>query len=82
LTASLDAVERALNGWRGERPFVLGVCGAQGSGKSTLAEGLTARLTAQGLRAATLSIDDLYLSRASRGEQRMDHLTQPRPLGM
>lgn len=66
MTASLDAVERALDGWRGDGPFVLGVCGAQGSGKSTLAEGLTARLTAKGLRAATLSIDDLYLSRAER----------------
>jgi D-glycerate 3-kinase len=66
LTASLDAVERALDGWRGDGPFVLGVCGAQGSGKSTLAEGLTQRLTAKGVRAATLSIDDLYLSRAER----------------
>jgi D-glycerate 3-kinase len=66
LTASLDAVEQALDGWRGDGPFVLGVCGAQGSGKSTLAQGLTARLTARGLRAATLSIDDLYLSHAER----------------
>lgn len=68
MTASLDAVEQALDGWRGDGPFVLGVCGAQGSGKSTLAEGLTARLTARGLRAATLSIDDLYLSHAARAE--------------
>jgi D-glycerate 3-kinase len=68
LTASLDAVERALDGWRGDGPFVLGVCGAQGSGKSTLAEGLSRRLEARGLRAATLSIDDLYLSRAKREE--------------
>lgn len=66
MTASLDAVERALDSWRGDGPFVLGVCGAQGSGKSTLAEGLMARLTAKGLRAATLSIDDLYLSRVER----------------
>ncbi len=66
MTASLDAVGQALDGWRGDGPFVLGVCGAQGSGKSTLAEGLTQRLTAQGLRAATLSIDDLYLSHAER----------------
>lgn len=66
MTASLDVVEQALDGWRGDRPFVLGVCGAQGSGKSTLAEGLTERLMARGLRAATLSIDDLYLSHAAR----------------
>ena len=66
MTASLDAVEQALDGWRGDGPFILGVCGAQGSGKSTLAEGLTTRLQARGLQAATLSIDDLYLSRAER----------------
>lgn len=66
MTASLDAVERALDGWRGDGPFVLGVCGAQGSGKSTLAEGLSQRLASRGLRAETLSIDDLYLSHAER----------------
>lgn len=66
MTASLDAVEQALDSWRGDGPFILGVCGAQGSGKSTLADGLTQRLQAQGLRAATLSIDDLYLSHAER----------------
>lgn len=66
MTGSLDAVERALDAWRGDGPFVLGLCGAQGSGKSTLAEGLTERLEARGLRAATLSLDDLYRSHAER----------------
>lgn len=66
MTASLDAVEQALDGWRGGGPFVLGVCGAQGSGKSTLAQGLVQRLEARGLRAAALSLDDLYLSRGER----------------
>jgi D-glycerate 3-kinase len=66
LTGSLEAVEEALDGWRGDGPFVLGLCGAQGTGKSTLAEGLTRRLEARGLRAAALSLDDLYLSRAER----------------
>ena len=75
MIASLDAVERALDRWRGDGPFVLGVCGAQGSGKSTLAEGLTGRLEARGLRAATLSIDDLYLSRAER--QRLGQVIHP-----
>lgn len=75
LTASLDAVERALEGWRGDGPFVLGVCGAQGSGKSTLAEGLTQRLAARGLRAATLSLDDLYFSRAERA--RLGRIVHP-----
>lgn len=75
MTASLDAVERALDGWRGDEPFVLGVCGAQGSGKSTLAEGLTQQLTARGLRAATLSIDDLYLSHVERA--RLGEIVHP-----
>jgi D-glycerate 3-kinase len=48
------------------RPFVYGICGAQGSGKSTVAEILRTRLAAAGVRAAMLSIDDLYLSRAAR----------------
>jgi D-glycerate 3-kinase len=75
MTASLDAVEQALDDWRGDGPFVLGVCGAQGSGKSTLAEGLAERLTAKGLRAATLSIDDLYLSHAERA--RLGEIVHP-----
>jgi D-glycerate 3-kinase len=66
VTGSLEAVESALETWRGDGPFVLGICGAQGSGKSTLADGLTARLAARGLRAATLSLDDLYLSHGER----------------
>lgn len=52
----------------GPRPVILGLCGSQGSGKSTLANGLVQRLAEQGLRAATLSLDDLYLGRAARAE--------------
>ncbi len=48
------------------RPFVYGLCGAQGSGKSTAIARLARRLRASGWRAATLSLDDLYLSRAAR----------------
>lgn len=59
-------MDAALDGWRGEAPFILGLCGAQGSGKSTLAAGLSERLAARGVRVETLSIDDLYLSRAAR----------------
>nr|WP_245824929.1 AAA family ATPase [Sphingomonas azotifigens] len=44
------------------RPLVLGLCGAQGSGKSTLADALAARFPG----AVTLSIDDLYRTRAER----------------
>lgn len=49
------------------RPTVLGVQGAQGAGKSTLAEAL--RVLCEGLfglRVVTLSLDDLYLTRAER----------------
>jgi D-glycerate 3-kinase len=49
------------------RPIVVGVNGAQGSGKSTLCDFLARSLLPEtGLRAATLSLDDLYLSRAAR----------------
>lgn len=42
------------------------VCGLQGTGKSTLAAQIAALAHARGLRAATLSIDDFYLTRAQR----------------
>jgi D-glycerate 3-kinase len=48
-------------------PFVFGVAGAQGSGKSTLAARLVHVLAARfGVRAALLSLDDVYLTRAER----------------
>lgn len=50
----------------GRRPLVMGLCGAQGSGKSTLAAALAADLAASGIRAAVLSLDDLYLTRSER----------------
>jgi D-glycerate 3-kinase len=46
--------------------FTLGISGAQGSGKSTLAKALADCLAQHGLRVATLSLDDLYLTRAER----------------
>lgn len=65
LTASLEIVAGAVTGWlsAGPRPLILGICGSQGSGKSTLAHGLVEML---GVRAATLSLDDLYLGKAAR----------------
>ena len=51
---------------QGAQPLVIGLCGAQGSGKSTVAAALAARLDADGVRTAILSIDDLYLTRAER----------------
>lgn len=46
--------------------YVVGVCGAQGSGKTTACAVMQRRLQDQGLRVATFSIDDLYLTRAER----------------
>lgn len=63
---------RALAAWvaeraRGDGCPVFGINGAQGSGKSTAAAFLRDELaTAHGLRAAVLSLDDVYLPRAAR----------------
>lgn len=46
--------------------LVAGICGAQGSGKSTLVAHLAGRLEGEGIKAAALSLDDLYLTRAER----------------
>jgi D-glycerate 3-kinase len=51
---------------RAHRPLVIGLSGAQGSGKSTLAGNLARDLAAAGIATATLSLDDLYLTRAQR----------------
>ena len=63
--------------WRrsaGDEPLVLGVCGSQGSGKSTFTRVLQEALPAeQGWKVATLSLDDLYLSRAER-ERLAEHV--------
>jgi D-glycerate 3-kinase len=55
--------------WRADHGaglFTLGISGAQGSGKSTLTRALAEALAGEGLRVATLSLDDLYLTRAAR----------------
>ena len=49
-------------------PLVVGICGAQGSGKTTLVAALAQALEAEGVAVATLSLDDLYLTRAERQE--------------
>ncbi len=49
------------------RTPVFAISGLQGSGKSTLAAQIAERAKADGLRAAVLSLDDLYLTRAERG---------------
>jgi D-glycerate 3-kinase len=45
---------------------VLGISGLQGSGKSTLAAQVVAGAQAQGLSAASVSLDDFYLTAAQR----------------
>ncbi|HEU4601530.1 MAG TPA: hypothetical protein VFS24_06165 [Steroidobacteraceae bacterium] len=47
-------------------PYIVGICGAQGSGKSTACDQLISILSERGLRAATLALDDIYLSAADR----------------
>lgn len=51
----------------GSKPFVLGINGTQGSGKSTLADFIKQYLeNFHSLNVASLSIDDIYLTRAER----------------
>lgn len=45
---------------------IFGIAGLQGSGKSTLSAQVVALAETRGLRAATLSIDDVYLGRRER----------------
>jgi D-glycerate 3-kinase len=61
-----------------KRPLVVGINGAQGSGKSTLCIFLEQLLADRGLNAVTLSLDDLYLTRAERAAL----ATQTHPLFM
>jgi D-glycerate 3-kinase len=56
-----------------KRPLLVGINGAQGSGKTTLCKFLEVLLAERGLMAVTLSLDDLYLSRAARAHAAADH---------
>ncbi|WP_338240767.1 kinase [Aurantiacibacter hainanensis] len=49
-------------------PLVVGINGAQGSGKTTLCKFLEVLLARRQIRAVTLSLDDLYLTRSERQE--------------
>jgi len=63
-----EPLSETIAGWAKARPapLVVGICGPQGSGKSTLTALVARLLEARGLKVATLSIDDLYLSCAER----------------
>lgn len=54
--------------WFDKRPRLIGINGAQGSGKTTLCRFLETLLIEHNLRTVTLSLDDLYLTRAERLE--------------
>lgn len=59
--------ERIAHAAHGRGPgFLVGVCGPQGSGKSTGVAVLARLLGDLGLKTATLSIDDVYLTREER----------------
>jgi D-glycerate 3-kinase len=53
-------------------PVVIGLSGAQGSGKSTLAAQLVIWFKRKGVRAAAVSLDDYYLSKARRQQLSQD----------
>lgn len=59
-----ERIARAAAGRKG--PQVVGLCGPQGSGKSTLVALVARLLRRRGLKTATLSLDDLYLTHAER----------------
>ena len=48
------------------KPLIVGINGAQGTGKTTLCKFLELLLKKRGLRAITLSLDDLYLTHSER----------------
>jgi D-glycerate 3-kinase len=52
--------------WCDKQPLLVGINGAQGSGKTTLCKFLEVLLVEHNLRSVTLSLDDLYLTRAER----------------
>jgi D-glycerate 3-kinase len=63
----MNRVARELLPWclsrlQSRRPWVLGIQGPQGCGKSTAAAALVEAVAAAGPRAATVSIDDFYLT--------------------
>jgi D-glycerate 3-kinase len=57
----------------GGQPLIVGINGAQGSGKSTLCKFLEVLLVEHNQIGVTLSLDDLYLSRAERAKVAADH---------
>jgi D-glycerate 3-kinase len=67
-SAILEAAWSTIQSRLGDGLTVAGICGSQASGKSTLAAALVRRAEAEGVPAATISLDDIYLARAEREE--------------
>jgi D-glycerate 3-kinase len=59
------------------RPVIVGISAPQGAGKSTLARTLVALLADLGLRAATVSIDDFYLTFGEQERLAAQHPDNP-----
>src|SRR5580704_9712297 len=59
------------------RPLIVGIQAPQGGGKTTLVRHLIARLPDLGLRAAGVSIDDFYLTRAEQLQLAASHPGNP-----
>ena len=61
-----DRIAKAVPTGRNAAPLIVGICGCQGSGKTAMTAIVSNLLAGRGLRAMTLSLDDLYLSTAAR----------------
>lgn len=66
--AIFEAAWEVIREKQGNGLTVAGICGSQASGKSTLAAALVRRAVAEGIPAVSLSLDDIYLTRAEREE--------------
>ncbi|KAJ3115723.1 hypothetical protein HDU96_000135 [Phlyctochytrium bullatum] len=65
LALSLHQVQTWLSNSK-SRPLFVGISGPQGSGKTTLTTALVSELSNLGLRTASMSLDDFYLTRAEQ----------------
>lgn len=63
------AILDAVSAWHEPgQPLIVGICGTQASGKTTACGQVAERLRTMGLSVGVMSLDDLYLGRAARGE--------------
>mmetsp|Transcript_11024 Transcript_11024/g.31152 ORF Transcript_11024/g.31152 Transcript_11024/m.31152 type:complete len:337 (+) Transcript_11024:458-1468(+) len=60
-----------------EKPLVMGISAPQGCGKTTLVTCLEELMAAEGLKAASISIDDFYLTNADQTALGKSHSSNP-----